>query len=397
MKLSNRVQKVKPSITLAITAKAKAMKAQGLDVIGFGAGEPDFDTPDNIKQAAIKSINDGFTKYTPAGGTPDLKKAIRNKLVRDNNLPYDLSQIVVNCGAKHTLYNIFQAIISEGDEVIIPDPYWVSYPDMVLLADGTPVIIETKEEENFELSIEALEKAVTSKTKAIVLNSPSNPTGCVYSKTKLEQIANFLKDKNILVISDEIYEHLLYDGTTFDSIANISEDMKEKTIIVNGVSKAYAMTGWRIGYAAGPENIISSINKIQSQSTSNPTSIAQVASVEALNGDQSCISKMLVEFSKRRTYMVERLNNMDGVSCLTPKGAFYAFPNISKLIGKSYNGKKIEGSLDFADVLLAEVGVAVVPGIGFGSDDFVRLSYASSLDNITKGLDKLEEFIGKLT
>jgi len=397
MSLSTRVQKVKPSLTLAITAKAKEMKAQGMDVIGFGAGEPDFDTPDSIKQAAIKAIENGATKYTPAGGTVELKKAIQTKLKRDNDLDYDLSQIVVNCGAKHTLYNIFQAIISAGDEVIIPAPYWVSYPDMVLLADGTPVIVETKEEENFELSLEALKNAVTAKTKAIVFNSPSNPTGCVYAQEKLQQIAAFLADKDIIIISDEIYEHLLYDGTPFLSIANVSAAIKAKTIVVNGVSKAYSMTGWRIGYAAGPEPIIKAINKIQSQSTSNPSSISQAASVQALNGDQSCITEMLKAFSERRVTMVDRLNAMDGVSCLMPKGAFYAYPNISKLLGKSYQGKTISGSLDFSGVLLEKAGVAVVPGIGFGTEGYIRLSYATSMANIKNGLDKLEAFISKLS
>ena len=397
MQLSERVQKIKPSITLAITAKAKAMKAEGLDVIGFGAGEPDFDTPDNIKQAAIKAISDGQTKYTPSGGTPSLKKAIQAKLKRENNLDYELNQIIVNSGAKHTLYGIFQAVISKGDEVIIPAPYWVSYPDMVLLADGTPVIVETKEEDNFELTIADLEKYITPKTKAIVLNSPSNPTGCVYSQAKLKAIADYLEDKDILIVSDEIYEHLLYDGTTFTSIANLSAKIKEKTIVVNGVSKAYSMTGWRIGFAAGPANIIKAIDNIQSQSTSNATSISQVASVEAYNGDQSFIAMMVKAFAERRTYMVDTLNKIEGVSCLTPKGAFYAFPNISKLIGKKYNGKTITGSADFADILLAESNVAVIPGIGFGAEGYVRLSYAVSMQNIEKGLERFAEFVKKLS
>ncbi|MFH1429141.1 MAG: pyridoxal phosphate-dependent aminotransferase [Candidatus Margulisiibacteriota bacterium] len=397
MKLSARVQKVKPSITLAITAKAKEMKGQGLDIVGFGAGEPDFDTPDNIKQAAIKAINEGQTKYTPAGGTAELKKAVQAKFKRENNLDYGLSQIIVNCGAKHTLYNIFQAIVSDGDEVIIPAPYWVSYPDMVLLADGTPVIVETKEENNFEITVEDLKKAITPKTRAIVINSPSNPTGCVYSKDSLQKLGDYLKDKDIYIISDEIYEHLLYDKTEFFSIANTSPAVKESCIVVNGVSKAYSMTGWRIGYAAGPENVIKAINTIQSQSTSNPTSIAQAASVEALNGDQACIGKMLKEFSARRVYMVERLNAIAGISCPMPLGAFYTFPNISGLIGKSYNGTVINGSVEFSDILLKEAGVAVIPGAGFGAEGYVRLSYAISMENIKKGLDKLEAFVGKLS
>lgn len=397
MQLSKRVQKIKPSITLAITAKAKEMKAQGHDVIGFGAGEPDFDTPDNIKQAAIKAINDGQTKYTPSGGTPELKKAIQAKLKRENNLDYELNQIIVSSGAKHTLYGIFQAIISEGDEVIIPAPYWVSYPDMVLLADGTPVIVETKEENNFEFTIADLEKYITPKTKAIVLNSPSNPTGCVYSKAKLQAIADYLADKDVLVISDEIYEHLLYDGTEFVSIANLSAKIKEKTIVVNGVSKAYSMTGWRIGFAAGPANIIKAIDNIQSQSTSNATSIAQAASVEAYNGDQSFIPIMLKAFAERKIYMVETLNKIEGITCQNPKGAFYAFPNISKLLGKKYNGKIITDSAEFSDILLAEAGVAVIPGVGFGAEGYVRLSYAVSMKNIETGLKRLAEFVAKLS
>jgi aspartate aminotransferase len=394
--ISKRVQKVKPSITLAVTAKAKELKDAGEDVVGFGAGEPDFDTPQNIKDAAIKAVNEGKTKYTPSGGTLELKKAVQAKFKKENNLDYELSQIIINSGAKHTLYNIFQAIIDDGDEVIIPAPYWVSYPDMVLLAGGKPVILETKEADNFEIDIAELSKAITAKTKALVLNTPSNPTGCVYSPEKLKALADFLEDKDIYVLSDEIYEHLLYDGAKFISIAEVSSKIKEKTIVINGVSKSYSMTGWRIGYAAGPKDVIKAIDVIQSQSTSNPTSISQAASVEALNGDQSCIPKMLKSFDERRKWIVAALNAIPGISCLTPQGAFYVFPNISKLLGKKYNGKVISNSVEFCDTLLAAEKIAVVPGSGFGAEGFVRLSYAISLENIKKGIKRLESFVSKL-
>jgi aspartate aminotransferase len=335
--ISKKIKKIKPSITLAVTAKANEMKKQGHDVIGFGAGEPDFDTPENIKNAAKAALDKGFTKYTPSGGTLELKKAVQLKFKRDNALDYELNQIIINSGAKHSLYNVFQVILDPGDEVIIPAPFWVSYPDMVLLADGVPVIVNTKEEHNFELDIADLEKYITKKTKAIVINSPSNPTGCVYSPEKLQKIAAYLEDKNVFVISDEIYEHLVYDGA-FTTIAGVSPKIKEKTIVVNGVSKAYSMTGWRIGYTAGPANVIKGIDVVQSQSTSNPTSISQWATVEALTGDQSFIQKMKKSFAERRDYIVERLNGISGLACRKPAGAFYVFPKTKALYGKSYNG-----------------------------------------------------------
>lgn len=393
--ISKKIKKIKPSITLAITAKANEMKKQGLDVVGFGAGEPDFDTPEHIKNAAKLAIDKGLTKYTPSGGVLELKKAVQTKFKRENNLDYELNQIIINSGAKHSLYNIFQVILDPGDEVIIPAPYWVSYPDMVLLADGVPVVVQTKEENNFELEIADLEKYITNKTKAIVINSPSNPTGCVYSPEKLKKIASYLEDKDIYVISDEIYEHLVYDGV-FATIASASPKIKEKTIVVNGVSKSYSMTGWRIGYIAGPAAVIKGVDIVQSQSTSNPTSISQWATVEALLGDQSFIKKMNSSFAERRDYIVDRLNTIPGLACRKPAGAFYVFPKCKALYGRSYNGKKITNSVELSDILLEEAKVAVVPGAGFGNDDYIRLSYACSMENIKKGLDRIAEFVDKL-
>jgi aspartate aminotransferase len=323
MDLSKRMEKIKPSPTLAVSAKAKAMKAQGIDVIGFGAGEPDFDTPENIKNAAIQAIKDGFTKYTPVGGIEELKKAVCVKFKKDNALDYDTTQVLISCGAKHSLYNIFQALLDEKDEVIIPAPYWVSYPDMVYLAGAMPVFIETKEENNFKITPEDLAAKITPRTKAFILNSPSNPTGSSYTRDELKKIAKVVLDKGIIVISDEIYEKIVYDNFEFFSIATVEPAIKDQTIIVNGVSKTYSMTGWRIGYAAGPKGIISAMEDIQSQSTSNPTSIAQKASLEALAGPQDFIGDMLNAFNKRRKYMVERLNKIEGFSCFKPSGAFY--------------------------------------------------------------------------
>ena len=372
------------------------MKADGLDVVGFGAGEPDFDTPDNIKQAAIKALNDGMTKYTPVSGTLEAKDAVIAKLKRDQGLEYARDEVILSCGAKHTLYNIFQALVQEGDEVIIPAPYWVSYPDQVILASATPVILETTEANEFVPTVEDLKKAITPRTRALVINSPSNPTGAAIPRARLEEIAQVLLENNIVAISDEIYEQEIYDGFEFFSIAQVP-GMKEQTILVNGLSKAYSMTGWRIGYAAGPKEIVGAMSKIQSQSTSNPVSFCMPAVEEALNGPQDFVAMMVAEFDKRRRYIVKRLNNMDGVSCFTPKGAFYVFPNFSGLYGRSFKGKAIENSTDFADYLLGEAKVAVVPGIAFGADDFARLSYATSMENIEKGLDRIEAAIGDLS
>jgi len=394
--LSNRAKSLKPSPTLAINAKAKAMQVQGICVISFGAGEPDFDTPENVKQAAKKALDEGFTKYTPVGGIDELKDAIIKKFQRDSALSYKRSEILVSCGGKHSFYNLAQAIFDQGDEVVIPAPYWVSYPPMVALANATPVVLETTEKDQFKIKPEELKKATTSKTKALVLNSPSNPTGSAYTRKELEKIAETAISKNFFVISDEIYEKIVYDGFEFTSIASLSEEMKRKTIIVHGVAKTYAMTGWRIGYAAAAEEIISAMNNIQSQSTSNPTSIAQKASVEALIGPQDEVEKMISAFTQRRNYIVERLNKMSGVSCYKPAGAFYVFPNFSSYYGKSYQGKSIENSTQLADYFLDVVRVAVVPGVEFGADPFERLSFATSMENIKEGLDRIEEGLKKL-
>ena len=394
--LSNRAKSLKPSPTLAINAKAKSMQAQGIRVISFGAGEPDFDTPENIKQAAKKALDEGFTKYTPVGGIDELKDAIIKKFERDTGLSYKRSEILVSCGGKHSFYNLAQAIFDQGDEVIIPAPYWVSYPPMVSLAGGSPVIVETTEKNEFKITPEGLKKAITPKTKALIINTPSNPTGSAYTKKELEKIAEIALSKNFFVISDEIYEKIVYDGFQFISIASLSEEMKKRTIIVHGVAKTYSMTGWRIGYTAGSEEIISAMNNIQSQSTSNPTSIAQKASVEALIGPQSEVEKMVSAFSQRRNYIVDRLNKMRGVSCYKPMGAFYVFPNFSSYYGKAYQGKKIENSTHLADYFLDAAKVAVVPGVEFGADSFERLSFATSMENIKEGLDRVEEALKKL-
>ncbi len=396
MGIAKRAQAIKPSPTLATAAKAKAMKAQGIDVVDFGVGEPDFDTPENVKQAGIRAVQSGFTKYTPAGGTDELKEAVIEKFKRDNNLTYEKSQILISCGAKHSLYNIAEALFDPGDEVIIPSPYWVSYPDQVLLNDATPVIVETTEAEGFRLSSQKLEKAITKKTKALVLNSPSNPTGLAYDRKTLEELAAIAVKHRIYVISDEIYEKLLYDGFTHVSIASLNQEIKGLTIVVNGVSKSHAMTGWRIGYAAGPKDVITAMANIQSQSTSNPCSISQKAALEALRGPQDFIGTMNVEFDKRRKYMVERLNRIQGISCLLPVGAFYAFPNVAKLYGKSIQGKTIKNSSDLATYLLEEAKVALVSGDAFGADRYLRLSYATSMENIQKGLDRIEKAVAAL-
>jgi len=394
--LSNRAKSLKPSPTLAINAKAKSMQSQGIHVISFGAGEPDFDTPENIKQAAKKALDEGFTKYTPVGGIDELKDAIIKKFQRDSGLSYKRSEIIVSCGGKHSFYNLAQAIFDQGDEVIIPAPYWVSYPPMVSLAGGTPVIVETIEKNEFKITPEDLKKAITPRTKALILNSPSNPTGSAYTKKELGKIAEIAISNNFFVISDEIYEKIVYDGFEFVSIASLNDEIRKRTIIVHGVAKTYAMTGWRIGYTAGSEEIISAMNNIQSQSTSNPTSIAQKASVEALIGPQDEVRKMVNAFGQRRNYIVDRLNKMPGVSCYKPVGAFYVFPNFSSYYGKSYEGKRISNSTALADFFLDVARVAVVPGIEFGADPFERLSYATSLEDIREGLDRIEEAINKL-
>ena len=395
MELSNKFKSIAPSPTLAIDSKFKQMKADGLDVVGFGAGEPDFDTPQHIKDAAIKAINEGKTKYTPASGTVDIKKAICEKFKNDNGLSYDISNIVVSNGAKHSLINVFGAILNPGDEVIIPAPYWVSYPEMVKYNDDVPVIIYTTEENSFKFSAEDFKKAITPKTKAVVLNSPSNPTGMVYTREELEEIAKIAVENNIYVVSDEIYEYLIYDGEKHVSIASLGDEIKDLTIIVNGVSKTYAMTGWRIGYTASNAQIAKAMSNVQSHTTSNPNSIAQIATIAALTGPIDDFNKMKAAFDERRKYMVERINSIDGVSCLTPKGAFYVMMNITKLKGKTICGKLIETADDFAEVFLEKELVAVVPGNGFDAPDYVRWSYATSMENIKEGLDRLERLLGE--
>ncbi|MEW8993491.1 pyridoxal phosphate-dependent aminotransferase [Clostridium sp.] len=393
MMLSKKAMGISPSLTLAITAKAKKMKAEGIDVIGFGAGEPDFNTPKNIQQAAIKAIEAGQTRYTAASGIIELKEAVVNKFKKDNNLTYKTSQIIISTGAKQCLANIFQAILNPGDEVLIGAPYWVSYPELVQLADGVPNFVETEESNSFKLTVEALEKAVNEKTKAMILNSPNNPTGTAYTKEELEKIAAFAQKHDIIIISDEIYEKLLYGESGHISVASLSEDAYNRTIVINGVSKAYAMTGWRIGYAATSEKITSLMSNIQSHTTSNPCSISQYASVEALNGDQSEVERMKQEFKKRRDFMVDRINSINNLSCVKPEGAFYVMVNISKVLNKEVDGKIIKDSLTFSDLLLEKEKVAVIPGIAFGVDDFIRLSYATSMENIEKGLNRIEGFV----
>ncbi|OPJ57158.1 pyridoxal phosphate-dependent aminotransferase [Alkalithermobacter paradoxus] len=393
MELSRKHKNLSPSLTLAISAKAKKMKEEGIDIISFSVGEPDFNTPENIRNSAIDAINNGNIGYTAASGMPALKASICNKLKKENNLEYTQDQIIVSNGAKHSLYNAFQAICNDGDEVIMASPYWVSYPELVKMAGAVPVFVNCKEENDFKYDIDELEKYITDKTKAIILNSPSNPTGSVYTIEELERIADLAIKHNIIVVSDEIYEKLTYDETKHISIASLNEEIKNLTIVINGLAKGYAMTGWRIGYTASNSEIAKIMGNIQSHATSNPNTIAQYASIEALEGDQSSIEFMRREFDKRRKEMVERVNKINGLSCREPKGAFYVMVNISKIIGKEYQGYKINNSMDCADYLLEKAAVAVVPGISFGDDNFIRLSYATSLENIIEGLNRIEKAI----
>lgn len=393
MHISKKAARVSPSSTLKIDTKFKEMKAQGIDVVGFGTGEPDFDTPDYIKEAAINAIQNGFTKYTPASGTMDLKKAVCGKLKRENNLDYEPANIVISNGAKHSLTNIFLAICDPGDEVIIPAPYWVSYPEMVRLADGEPVFLHTTEEEGFKVTAEDFEKAITPKTRAFIMNSPSNPTGMVYTKEELAAIAEVAVKHGIYVVSDEVYEHLVYDGNEHISIASLGEEIKKLTIVVNALSKTYAMTGWRVGYTACEAQLAKAMGNVQSHATSNPNSIAQAAGVAALDGGLETVYEMREAFMQRRDYMVKRISQIEGVSCLNPGGAFYVLMNISKIKGKTLYGKKIETSDDFTDLFLEKANVAAVAGSGFAADDYVRWSYATSMENIQKGLDRLEKFL----
>ncbi|NLL81611.1 MAG: pyridoxal phosphate-dependent aminotransferase [Tissierellia bacterium] len=393
MTLSKKGLNIEPSVTLEITAKAKAMKDKGIDIISFSVGEPDFNTPINIQDEGIRAIREGLTKYTPVSGINELKKAICNKFKRDNGLEYDIENIIVSNGGKHSIYNALMAILNPNDEVIISAPYWVSYPEMVKIAGGKPVIIYTKEENDFKFNVEDLEAVKTKNTKAVILNSPSNPTGSIYTEKELRKIANWAVSNKIMVISDELYEKLIYGDYKHISIASLNEDIKKLTIVVNGMSKTYAMTGWRIGFAAAEKNIIKVMSNIQGHTTSNPTSISQYASVVGLEEDQTNIAEMKREFNKRRLYMVDMINSIEGLSCKEPKGAFYVMLNFSKLKGKTIQGYKIESSLDFTNFLLEKANVAVVPGIAFGDDNFVRLSYATSIDNINQGLKRIKKCV----
>jgi len=387
--VSNSLKRIKPSPTIAVTQKARELKAAGKDVIGLGAGEPDFDTPENIKQAAIDAINRGDTKYTAVDGTPELKKAIVNKFKRENNLEYSTNEITVGTGGKQVIYNALMATLNKGDEVIIPAPYWVSYPDMVLLAGGNPKIVKCNENDGFKLTPKNLKKAITKKTKWLILNSPSNPTGASYSREEIEALSEVLiKNKNVHILSDDIYEHITYDNFNFFTIAQVSK-LKNRTLTMNGVSKSYAMTGWRIGYAAGPKEIIKAISKIQSQSTSNPSSVSQAAAVEALNGNQDFIQKRSDAFKERRDFVVNSLNNIKGLSCLKPNGAFYVFPSCKKLLGKK---TKLKTDSDFVEKLLEKANVAVVQGSAFGLDGYFRISYATSMEKLKIAMERIKSF-----
>ncbi|MEN6520231.1 MAG: pyridoxal phosphate-dependent aminotransferase [Armatimonadota bacterium] len=396
MLISDRARSVKPSPTLAITAKANKMKAEGIDVISFGAGEPDFGTPENIKDAAIAAIKSGFTRYTASSGIDALKSAIVNKLAADNNLHYLKSQIIVSNGAKHSIYNAMLALVNPGDEVIVPTPYWVSYPDQVRLAEGTPVHLVTNEVNGFVATAEMIEQAITPNTRMLILNSPSNPTGGVYSRSELQDIADLAVAKNIYVLSDEIYEKIIYDGREHVSIASLGAEIKKLTVTVNGLSKSHAMTGWRIGYAAADEEIIRAMTRIQDHSTSNAVSFVQKAAVEALKGPQDALRKMVAEFDKRRKVIVGRLCSIPGIGCATPGGAFYVFPNVTGLFGKTWDGGTITGAESLTEYLLEEAKVALVPGTGFGAPNYMRLSYATSMEAIVKGLDRIEKAVAKL-
>ncbi|NJN45425.1 MAG: pyridoxal phosphate-dependent aminotransferase [Candidatus Competibacteraceae bacterium] len=388
--LSARVQLIKPSPTLAVTAKANALKAAGHNVVGLGAGEPDFDTPDFIKEAAIQSLHDGFTKYTPVGGTPGLKKAIIAKFERDNGLQYAPDQILVSCGAKHSIYNVMQALLNKDDEVIIPAPYWVSYPDMALLAEAKPVIVTAGVEQRFKITPEQLAAAITPRSRLFIINSPSNPTGIAYTRAELAALGEvLLKHPQIMIVTDDIYESILWTDEPFSNIVMACPDLYDRTFVINGVSKAYAMTGWRIGYCGGPKDLIKAMDNIQSQSTSNPTSIAQVAAQAALDGDQSCITTMLKAFKERHAYVYETLQTLDGVEVLPADGTFYSFPNFSRFMAT-----KFKNDIEMAEYFLTEAGVAMVPGSAFGADGCMRISFATSMKNLEEGLQRIAKALG---
>jgi aspartate aminotransferase len=396
MKLAERVSRIKPSPTFAAAAKAAAMRARGIEVISFAQGEPDFDTPTNIKEAAYKAIRAGITKYTPAAGFDDLKDAIIQKFKRDNGLTYDRSQILASAGAKLCIYNLAQVLFEAGDEVIVPAPYWVSYTDIILLMDAQPVIIPTTEKQGFKISPQQLASAITPRTKAILINSPNNPSGATYTTEELRALAGILVQKKILIIADDIYEKFVYDGITFTSIASLGKEVQDQTMVINGVSKTYSMTGWRIGFAAGPAELIAEMGKVQTQNVSNPVSFCQKAAVEALTGPQDSVGEMILEFDRRRRSIVEGLNAMPGITCSLPQGAFYVFPNITGLYGKKWGEKRLSNSADVTDFLLEEARVAVVAGSGFGDDQFIRFSYATSMKNIEKGMNQIQEALKKL-
>lgn len=396
MKISERTKAIKPSATLAIAAKALAMRGQGIDLVNFSAGEPDFDTPERIKEAAMKAMRNGMTKYTDVRGIEPLRRAILEKYRREYGLSYEKDEVFVSCGGKHSLYNIFQAILDPGDEVLIPSPFWVSYLDMALLCGARPRIVQTEEKNGFRLTPEELKAALTPRTTAFILNSPCNPTGAAYSREDLEALSRVLEGHSCFIISDDIYEKIVYDGFEFHTIAAINPDLKGRTIIANSVSKTYAMTGWRIGYALGAAPVISAAAKVQSQSTSNPTSIAQAAALEALSGPQGEVDVMVREFERRRDVIVKRLGAIPEIRCFNPHGAFYVFPNIRELLGKKYKGKSMNSACDVGEFLLEEARVAVVPGEDFGSKENLRISYATSLDDVEKGCDRIEAAVKRL-
>ena len=394
--LADRTKLIKPSVTLAIAAKAGKLRSQGVDVVNFSAGEPDFDTPEHIKAAAVDALRKGMTKYTDVKGIEPLREAIAQKYRHEHGLNYRKEDVLVSCGAKHSLYNILQAVVNPGDEVLIPAPYWVSYSDMALLAGGVPRLIPTDESTGFRIKPEQLQAALTPKTRVFLLNSPCNPTGATYDRDQLLAIAGILEKHDCLILADDIYEKIIYDGFEVHNLVTLCPSLKERTLIVNGVSKTYAMTGWRIGYALGPGDVIAAGAKIQSQSTSNPTSIAQAAALEAIRGAQDTVAMMVREFQKRRDVIVERLNKIAGIRCLKPEGAFYVFPNISGLLGKTAKGKQLSSPCDVADYLLDEAKVAGVPGEDFGSQQHIRFSYATSLEDIEKGCTRIRDAVSKL-
>jgi aspartate aminotransferase len=396
MNLAKRLQLIKPSPTLMVTVQVAALRRQGIEVIDFGAGEPDFDTPDHIKEAAIAALKQGKTKYTPVGGTAELKEAIITKLQRDNSLTYSIQEVTTNCGGKHTLFNAFHALFGEGDEVLIPAPYWVSYSDMVILAGGQPKLLPTTEETGFKITASQLQKALGPQSKALLLNSPSNPTGAAYSEDELRQLADVIEQSPLIVISDDVYEKFLYDAPRCPHLLTLKPHLRDRVLIANSVSKTYAMTGWRLGYAAGPREVIGAIETLQSQSTSNPTSITQAAAVAALTGDQKPVGVMAQEFAKRRNYVVQRLRTIPGISCTLPEGAFYVFPRVSPYFGARWQDRTITSAMDLSLYLLQEAKVAVVAGEGFGSPDHLRISYATSMQNLEQGLDQIEAALKRL-